>query len=125
MNKKAVLVDTVPAAVGPYSHANIVGDLVFVSGQLPILDGVMQDNIPDGTRACLTNVKNILEEVGSSLEKCVKITVFLRDMADFAAMNKVYAEFFTENEPARSAFAVLDLPKDARVDIEAIAHLQI
>ena len=123
MNKKAVLVDTVPAAAGPYSHANIVGDLVFVSGQLPILDGVMQDNIPDATRACLTNVKKILEEVGSSLEKCVKITVFLRDMADFAAMNKVYAEFFTENEPARSAFAVLDLPKDARVEIEAIAHL--
>lgn len=123
MKKQAVLVDTVPAAVGPYSHANIVGDLVFVSGQLPILDGVMQDNIPDATRACLTNLKNILEDVGSSLEKCVKITVFLRDMADFAAMNKVYAEFFTENEPARSAFAVLDLPKDARVEIEAIAHL--
>ena len=83
----------------------------------------MQDNIPDATRACLTNVKNILEDVGSSLEKCVKITVFLRDMADFPAMNKVYAEFFTENEPARSAFAVLDLPKDAKVEIEAIAHL--
>ena len=123
MNKKAVLVDTVPAAVGPYSHANIVGDLVFVSGQLPILDGVMQDNIPDGTRACLTNVKNILEEVGSSLEKCVKITVFLRDMADFAAFNAVYSKYIT-SAPARSCVAVKTLPKNALVEVEAIAVIE-
>ncbi|KAF5070389.1 2-iminobutanoate/2-iminopropanoate deaminase [anaerobic digester metagenome] len=123
MKKKAILVDNAPAAVGPYSHANVIGDLVFVSGQLPMKDGIMQENIPDGTRACLTNVKNILEGAGSSMEQCVKVTVFLRDMNDFAAMNEVYAEFFTENQPARSCFAVAGLPKDARIEIEAIAHI--
>lgn len=123
MNKKAMKVDNAPAAVGPYSHANIIGDLVFVSGQLPLTDGVLETDIPAGTRACLTNLKNILEACGSSLEKCVKVVVYLRDMNDFAAMNTVYAEFFTADEPARSCFAVAGLPKDARVEIEAIAHL--
>lgn len=122
MKKQAILVDNAPAAVGPYSHANIIGDLIFVSGQLPMKDGIMQDNIPDATRACLTNLRNILEGAGSSLENCVKVTVFLRDMNDFTAMNEVYAEFFTANEPARSAFAVAGLPKDAKIEIEAIAH---
>ncbi len=123
MVKKAIKVDNAPAAVGPYSHANIIGDLVFVSGQLPMTDGVMFSEVPEATKACLTNLKNILEGCGSSLEKCVKVVVYLRDMNDFAAMNAVYAEFFTANEPARSCFAVAGLPKDARVEIEAIAHI--
>lgn len=123
MDKKAIIVENAPAAVGPYSHANIFGDLIFVSGQLPISDGVMQTEIPQATTACLTNLKNILEGCGSSLDKCLKVVVYLKDMNDFAAMNAVYAEFFTKNEPARSCFAVAALPKDARVEIEAIAHL--
>lgn len=123
MNKKAMIVENAPPAIGPYSHANIIGDLVFVSGQLPLSNGVLINEIPEATKACLTNLKNVLEGCGSSLEKCVKVTVFLRDMNDFAAMNAVYAEFFTANEPARSAIAVAGLPKDAKIEIEAIAHI--
>ena len=123
MDKKAMKVNNAPPAIGPYSHANIFGDLVFVSGQLPLVDGVLENRIPEGTAACLTNLKNILEACGSSLEKCLKVVVYLRDMNDFVAMNAVYAEFFTENEPARSCFAVAGLPKDARIEIEAIAHV--
>ena len=123
MNKKAIIVDGAPAAIGPYSHANIVGDLVFVSGQLPLADGELITDIPGATKAALDNLKIILEGAGSSLDKCVKVTVYLTDMNDFAAMNEVYATFFTQNEPARSAFEVAGLPKGAVLEIEAIAHL--
>lgn len=122
MNKEAIFSDKAPAAVGPYSHANVIGDLIFVSGQLPMTDGVLQDGIPEGTRACLTNLGNILEAAGSSLDKCVKVVVFLTDMNDFAAMNEVYAQFFKENPPARSCVAVAALPKNVSIEIEAIAH---
>ncbi len=122
MNKEAIFSDKAPAAVGPYSHANVIGDLIFVSGQLPMTDGVLQDTIPEGTRACLTNIGSILEAAGSSLDKCVKVVVFLTDMNDFAAMNEVYGQFFKENPPARSCIAVAGLPKNARIEIEAIAH---
>ncbi|PKK40014.1 Bona fide RidA/YjgF/TdcF/RutC subgroup [Clostridiaceae bacterium JG1575] len=123
MKKKAILVDAAPAAVGPYSHANVIGDLVFVSGQLPLKNGELLEDIQEGTKACLTNLKTILEGVGSNLDQVVKVNIFLRDMGDFAAMNEVYATFFTQDEPARSCVAVKTLPKDARVEIEAIAHL--
>ena len=113
-----------PAAIGPYSQAVKAGNLLFVSGQIPLdpATGVFAgDDITTQTRQSLTNVKAILEEAGYCLSDVVKATVLLADMADFAAMNAVYAEFFTENCPARAAFAVKELPKGAKVEIEVIA----
>ena len=113
-----------PAAIGPYSQAVKTGNLVFVSGQIPIdpaTGAFAGDDIATQTRQSLTNVKAILEAAGYAMSDVVKTTVLLADIADFAAMNAVYAEFFTENCPARAAFAVKDLPKGALVEIEAIA----
>lgn len=113
-----------PAAIGPYSQAVKAGNLLFVSGQIPIdpaTGAFAGDDITSQTRQSLTNVQAILEEAGYSLSDVVKATVLLAEMADFAAMNAVYAEFFTENCPARAAFAVKDLPKGAKVEIEVIA----
>ena len=113
-----------PAAIGPYSQAVKAGNLLFVSGQIPIdpaTGAFAGDDITSQTRQSLINVQAILEEAGCSLSDVVKATVLLADMADFAAMNAVYAEFFTENCPARAAFAVKDLPKGAKVEIEVIA----
>lgn len=113
-----------PAAIGPYSQAVKTGNLVFVSGQLPIdpaTGAFAGDDIASQTRQSLTNIKAILEAAGYSCADVVKTTVLLSDIADFAAMNAVYAEFFTENCPARAAFAVKDIPKGALVEIEAIA----
>lgn len=99
------------------------GDLVFTSGQLPVnpATGELINEIKAATRQSLENVKNILESAGTSMEKVVKIVIFLRDMNDFAAMNEVYATFFPANPPARSAVQVARLPKDAIIEIEAIA----
>ena len=113
-----------PAAIGPYSQAVKTGNLVFVSGQLPIdpaTGAFAGSDIASQTRQSLTNVKAILEAAGYAMSDVVKTTVLLAEIADFAAMNAVYAEFFTENCPARAAFAVKDLPKGALVEIEAIA----
>ncbi len=113
-----------PAAIGPYSQAVQAGNLLFVSGQIPIdpATGAFAGNdITTQTRQSLTNVKAILEEAGYTCADVVKTTVLLADMGDFAAMNAVYAEFFTAPCPARAAFAVKDLPKGALVEIEAIA----
>lgn len=116
-----------PAAIGPYSQGISAGDLVFVSGQLPIdpATGVMPSDITGQTRQSLQNLKNILEAAGSGIDKVCKTTVFLQDMGDFAAMNQVYETVFCEGAyPARSAIAVAKLPKDALVEIEAIACKQ-
>ena len=113
-----------PAAIGPYSQAVKTGNMLFVSGQIPIdpaTGAFAGDDIATQTRQSLTNVKNILAAAGYELADVVKTTVLLADIADFAAMNAVYAEFFTENCPARACFAVKDLPKAALVEIEAIA----
>lgn len=113
-----------PAAIGPYSQAVKTGNLLFVSGQIPIdpATGVFAgEDISSQTRQALTNVKAILEAADYTLADVVKATVLLADMADFAAMNAVYAEFFTENCPARAAFAVKDLPRGALVEIEVVA----
>lgn len=113
-----------PAAIGPYSQAIHAGNLVFVSGQLPIdpaTGDFAQGGIKELTRQSLTNMKNILEAEGLNMSRVVKTTVFLADMADFAEMNEVYAEFFSSPFPARSAIAVKTLPKNARVEIECIA----
>ena len=113
-----------PAAIGPYSQAIQAGNLLFVSGQIPVdpaTGAFAGSDIETQTRQSLTNVKNILEAAGFSLNDVVKTTVLLADIGDFAAMNAVYAAFFCENKPARACFAVKDLPKGALVEIEAIA----
>ena len=119
--KKAIISTEAPAAIGPYSQAIESEGLIFVSGQLPVKDGVMPEDIMEQTKASLGNVKAILEAAGSDLSKVVKTTVLLQDMGDFAKMNEVYASFFTEPYPARACFEVARLPKDAKVEIEAIA----
>lgn len=116
--------ENAPAAIGPYSQAVQAGNLLFVSGQLPIdpATGVFAgEDIAAQTRQSLTNVRSILEKAGYSCADVVKTTVLLANIEDFAAMNAVYAEFFTENCPARAAYAVKDIPKGALVEIEAIA----
>lgn len=122
--KKAIATKNAPAAIGPYSQAIEVGDMVFVSGQLPV-DPATGEFVPGGvrelTRRSLTNIKNILAATGLTMEHVVKTTVFLADMADFAEMNEAYASFFEGVAPARSAMAVKTLPKGARVEIECIA----
>lgn len=113
-----------PAAIGPYSQAVQAGNLVFVSGQLPIDPATGEfagATIAEQTRQSLTNIQNILEAAGYTMNDVVKTTVLLADIGDFAPMNQVYAEFFTDNKPARAAFAVRDIPKGALVEIEAVA----
>ncbi len=121
---KAVNTNNAPAAIGPYSQAIEAGGMVFASGQLPIdpATGTFPEGgIKEQTRQSILNAKAILEEAGCSLSNVVKTTVLLSDIADFGAMNEVYASFFCEPFPARSAFAVRDLPKGALVEIEMIA----
>ena len=116
--------DKAPAAIGPYSQAVKAGNLLFVSGQIPIdpaTGAFAGEDIVTQTRQSLNNVQAILEEAGYTLADVVKATVLLADMADFAAMNTVYAQFFTTNCPARAAFAVKELPRGAKVEIEVIA----
>ena len=122
--KKVISTSKAPAAIGPYSQAIQVGNLVYTSGQIPIdpATGVFAEGgIKEQTRQALLNVKAILEENGLSMNDVVKTTVFMADMNDFADMNAVYAEFFTEPYPARSAVAVKTLPKGALVEIEVVA----
>ena len=122
---KAIQTDKAPAAIGPYSQAiNSGAGIVFVSGQLPIdpnTGAFPEGGIKEQTRQSLINAKAILESAGLGLNSVVKTTVFLADMADFAAMNEVYAQFFEAPFPARSAIAVKTLPKGALVEIECIA----
>lgn len=122
--KKAIATTQAPAAIGPYSQAIEAGNTVYVSGQLPINPATgefAEGGMAELTRQSLTNIKNILAEVGLTMENVVKTSVFLADMADFAEMNAAYAEFFPGVAPARSAVAVKTLPKNARVEIECIA----
>ena len=123
--KTVISTDKAPGAIGPYSQAIKVGNLLFASGQIPLdpATGAFPEGIEAQTKQSLTNVKNILEAAGTSLDKVVKTTVFLSDMNNFAAMNGVYATFFSEGSyPARSAVEVARLPKDAMVEIECIAY---
>ena len=123
---KAISTKKAPAAIGPYSQAIQVGNLVYTSGQIPIDPATgtfVEGGIKEQTRQSLSNVRAILEEAGLSMANVVKTTVFLADMADFADMNAVYAEFFAESYPARSAVAVKSLPKGALVEIEVVATI--
>ena len=122
---KVISTKKAPAAIGPYSQAIQVGNLVYTSGQIPIdpsTGAFVEGGIEEQTRQSLTKVKAILEEAGLSMSNVVKTTVFMADMGNFAEMNAVYAEFFTEPYPARSAVAVKTLPKDALVEIEVVAE---
>ncbi len=124
MSRIAVNTKSAPRAIGPYSQAICTDTLVFCSGQIPLdptTGALIDGDIAAQTRQVLKNVHAILEAAGSSLEKVVKTTVFLADIADFAAVNAVYAEFFPDEPPARSAFQVAALPKGARIEIEALA----
>ncbi|MBL4935895.1 RidA family protein [Clostridium sp. YIM B02515] len=123
MDKKIISTKNAPGAIGPYSQAIKAGNFVYTSGQLPVnpATGELVSDIKEATAQSLENVKAILEEAGTSLNKVVKTLVFISDMNDFAAMNEVYAKYFTENPPARSCVEVARLPKDAKVEIEVIA----
>ncbi len=123
MERAVVQTPDAPQAIGPYSQAINAGNLVFCSGQIPLTpDGALiEGDVAAQTRQVLTNLQAVLTAAGSSLDQVVKTTVFLADMGDFAAMNAVYAEFFPANPPARSTVQVARLPRDARVEIEAIA----
>ena len=124
--KKVISTTKAPSAIGPYSQAIQVGNLVYTSGQIPIdpeTGTIVEGGIKEQTRQSLLNVKAILEEAGLTMANVVKTTVFMADMNDFADMNGVYAEFFTEPFPARSAVAVKTLPKNALVEIEVVAEV--
>lgn len=124
MSNTAIQTSNAPAAIGPYSQAIQAGSTIYVSGQLPIdpATGAFAGNdIASQTRQSLTNIKNILAEAGTDMSAVVKTTVLLANIADFAAMNEVYAEFFTAPFPARAAFQVAALPKNALVEIECVA----
>lgn len=123
--KKEIASQNAPGAIGPYSQAVQTGNLIFVSGQLPInaSNGEMPEDIKSQTRQSIENIKAILAEAGATLDNVVKTTVFLADMSLFGAMNEVYAEEFQKVYPARCAFAVKELPKQALVEIEVIAAL--
>lgn len=123
MEKEIVYTDNAPQAIGPYVQAQVIGDFVFTSGQIPLVPatGELVTEIKAATKQSLENVKAILEEAGSSLDKVVKIVVFIKNMDDFALVNEVYGQYFVNNKPARSCVEVARLPKDALIEIEAIA----
>jgi len=117
---------TAPAAIGPYSQGVRAGDLLFISGQLPLdpeTGEFVKGGIESKTDQVINNIRAIVEAAGGDLSRVAKTTVFLKDMQNFAAMNKVYETYFGTTPPARSAIQVAALPKDADIEIEAIAHL--
>ena len=126
VQKEIVATENAPGAIGPYSQAVKAGEFVFVSGQIPIdpkTGNFISEDVAEQTEQVFKNLSAVLEAAGSSLKNVVKTTVFLADMNDFARMNEVYARYFTENYPARATVQAARLPKDARVEIEAIALL--
>ena len=126
MAKKRINTDKAPAAIGPYSQGITTGGYLFTSGQLPIdlkTGKLSKGSIEEQAHVALTNLKAIAEEAGTSLDKAVKTTVFLADIANFKAVNSVYAEYFAEPFPARSAFQVAALPLGAALEIEAIFEI--
>ena len=122
--RTVISTDQAPTPVGPYSQAIIAGEFVFTAGQIPmdpVTGRLLEGDIQEQTRQVLSNVKAVLQAAGTSLDKVVKVTVFLQDMGDFKAMNEVYAEFFVREPPARSAIQAAALPLGVGVEIEAIA----
>lgn len=125
--KEIISTENAPGAIGPYSQAIKTGNLVFVSGQIPIdpkTGNFVSDEVGEQTEQVLKNLSAVLEAAGSSLNNVVKTTVFLADMNDFAVMNEIYAKYFSENKPARATVQAARLPRDARVEIEAIGLVE-
>ena len=124
MKKEIIISKKVPAAIGPYSPALKIGNLIFISGQLPIdpiIGEIVEGGIEAQARRSLENLKAVLESYSISMENVVKTTIFLKDMNHFSRINKIYGEYFTSQFPARSCVEVSRLPKDANIEIEAIA----
>ena len=123
MNKTIIKTNNAPQAIGPYSQGVKVGDMIYTSGQIPLNPETKElvTEIKAATKQSLTNIKGILEEAGSSMDKVIKTTVFVKDLNDFAAVNEVYATFFEGEPPSRSCVQVAKLPLDAPVEIEVIA----
>lgn len=126
MSKEIISTEKAPRAIGPYSQGVKIGDFIFTSGQLPINPDngqLIADDVKKATAQSLENVKAILEKAGSSLDKVVKVVVYLKDLEDFAAVNEIYATYFIGDYPARSCFQVAKLPMDAKVEIEVVASV--
>ena len=123
MTKEVINTNNAPEAIGPYSQVVIVGDFVYTSAQIPLnpATGELVTDIKLATKQSMENIKAILEEAGTSLNNVVKTSIFLKDLNDFEAVNEVYGTYFIENKPARSCVQVAKLPKDAVIEIEAIA----
>ncbi|CAB50156.1 RidA family protein [Pyrococcus abyssi] len=125
MAKEVIFTEKAPKPIGPYSQAIKVGNFIFVAGQIPIdpeTGEIVKGDIKEQTKRVIENIKAILEEAGASLNDVVKVTVYLKDLNDFAKMNEVYSEYFGESKPARVAVEVSRLPKDVLIEMEAIAY---
>jgi 2-iminobutanoate/2-iminopropanoate deaminase len=125
MTRRIIQTDRAPAAIGPYSQANIAGGFLFTAGQIPLDPATMEivgETAAEQTRVALTNARHIVEAGGLTLDNVVKVTVFIMDMGQFAAINEVYLEFFSGEPPARSVVQVSRLPKDVLVEIEMVAY---
>ena len=122
---KEIKTNNAPAAIGPYSQAVTVGNLLFTSGQIPIdpATGNIPESVEEQAHQAFTNVKNLIEAAGSSIDNVVKTTVFIKNMEDFAKINEIYATYFTEPYPARSCVEVARLPKDVLLEVETIVEL--
>ncbi|MBU5455469.1 2-iminobutanoate/2-iminopropanoate deaminase [Keratinibaculum paraultunense] len=126
MNIVPINTNKAPGAVGPYSQGIKAGNLIFTSGQLPIVPEtgeLLKDDIKEETRQCLKNVEAILKEVGATLKNVVKVNIYIVDMDMFSSINEAYEEYFNEHKPARSCIEVSRLPKDGNIEIEVIAVL--
>lgn len=124
--RKIVATTKAPAAIGPYAQANIFGNLVFSSGQIPLVPetgAVVEGGIEEQTKQVFANLKAVLEEAGSGLDKILKTTCFLKNMNDFATVNEIYGSYFEGDYPSRSAIEVARLPKDVLIEIEVIAYI--
>ncbi len=122
--KEVIMSSKAPKAIGPYSHANKVGNMVFISGQIPLnTEGVVAEGIEAQAKQCLENIKAIVEEAGGTLGNIVKTTIFLTDLGNFTTVNEVYASYFTEDHPARTTVEISKLPLGVGIEIEAIAVL--
>ena len=122
---KEIRTNNAPAAIGPYSQAVVVNNMVFTSGQIPVnpLTGEIPDKVDEQANQVFTNLKNLLVASGTSINKVVKTTVFIKKMEDFADINKIYETYFTQPYPARSCVEVAKLPKDVLIEVEAIAEI--
>lgn len=121
--KEIIVAENAPAAIGPYSHAVVINDMVFTSGQLGLIPetGKLPEGVEAQTEQALINLRNVLKAFGTDMEHVVKTTVFVQDLADFAKVNAIYAKFFATNPPARSCVQVAKLPAGGLVEIEAVA----